>query len=157
MGDYTIAVLVGWAIAIWALCSVLFSDPAKFSNLGTSKWRWFLIELTAFIPYFGFIAVLFYVFKVRVHFPPRPKQPSQPRPAPSRGTAGSTGGTSAPSTPPSWTPPPREKCRGNCQGGTVPCYGCSNGYVNGTQTERHYPCNGTGRLKCQMCNGSGYA
>ena len=47
MGNYEIAVLVGWAIATWALCSVLFSDPAKFSNLGRSKWRWFLIELTA--------------------------------------------------------------------------------------------------------------
>ena len=69
MGNYTIAVLVCWAIALWALCSVLFSEPDNFTNLGTSKGRWFLIELTALIPYVGFIAVLFYIFKVRVHFP----------------------------------------------------------------------------------------
>ena len=37
MGNYEIAVLVGWAIAVWALCSVLFSDPAKFTALGRSK------------------------------------------------------------------------------------------------------------------------
>jgi hypothetical protein len=153
MGNYEIAVLAGWAIAIWALCSVLLSDPAKFSDLGRSKGRWFLIELTAFIPYFGFIAVLFYVFKVRVHFPPRPEQPS--RSAPSGGTAYSTGSGRVPPTSPSWEPPPKQKCT-TCKGGTTPCYGCSNGYVHGTQTERHYPCNGTGRLKCQMCNGSGY-
>src|ERR1700722_14182426 len=57
MGNYEIAVLVGWVIAVWALCSVLFSGAAKFENLGRSKRRWFLIELTAFIPYVGFIAV----------------------------------------------------------------------------------------------------
>jgi hypothetical protein len=155
MGNYEIAVLVGWAIAIWALCSVLFSDSAKFSNLGRSKSRWFLIELTAFIPYFGFIAVLFYVFQVRVHFPPRPNQPSRPGPAPGRGTADRTGNRGAPPTSPPWTPPPKQKCT-TCQGGTVACTGCSGGYVNGTQTERHYACNGTGRVKCQMCNGTGY-
>jgi hypothetical protein len=54
----TIAVLVGWAIAVWALCSVLFSESENFTNLGTSKRRWFLIELTALIPNVGFIAVL---------------------------------------------------------------------------------------------------
>jgi hypothetical protein len=154
MGNYEIAVLVGWAIATWALCSVLFSESAKFSNLGRSKWRWFLIELAAFTPYFGFIAVLFYVFKVRVHFPPRPERPRQPLPAPSRHTAGSTGRASVPPASPSWAPAPKTKC--TCQGGTTPCYGCSNGYVHGTRTERHYPCNGTGRLRCQMCGGTGY-
>jgi hypothetical protein len=157
MGNYEIAVLIGWAIAVWALCSVLFSESAEFSNLGTSKRRWFLIELTAFIPYFGIIAVLFYVFKVRVHFPPRPKQPRQPRQASGGGRGGGTGGgwggTGAPSAPSSWQPPKKQKC--TCGNGTVPC-GCSGGYVYGTQTERHHPCGGTGRLRCQMCNGSGF-
>jgi hypothetical protein len=81
MGNYEIAVLAGWALAMWALCSVLFSASAKFSSLGKSKWRWFLIALTAFIPYVGFIAVLFYVFKVRVHFPSRPGNPGGSIPA----------------------------------------------------------------------------
>jgi hypothetical protein len=30
MGNYTIAVLVGWLIALWALGSVLFSTSDKF-------------------------------------------------------------------------------------------------------------------------------
>jgi hypothetical protein len=45
---------------------VLFTNPDRFSAIGRSKWRWFLIELTAFIPHVGFIAVLCYVFMVRV-------------------------------------------------------------------------------------------
>jgi hypothetical protein len=155
MGDYEIAVLVGWAIAIWAICSVLFSESAKFSNLGTSKGRWFLIELLAFIPYVGIIAVLFYIFKVRVRFPPRPKQPRQPYQPPSGPAGGSTGGgwnRGAPAPAPKrWEPPQKQKC--GCGNGTVPC-GCGNGYV--TQTERHHACGGTGRLRCQMCNGTGY-
>jgi hypothetical protein len=156
MGNYAIAVIVGWVIAVWALCSVLFSDPVKFSNLGTSKRRWFFIELTAFIPYVGFIAALFYLFKVRAHFPPRPKRPSRPRPAPSNYTAGNAGrnpiGSSGFSHP---APAQKQRC-GVCNGGTNPCYGCSNGYVHGTQTERHGTCGGTGRVKCAMCGGSGY-
>ena len=44
----------------------------------------------------------------------------------------------------------------NCSYGTVPCTSCSNGYVYGTRTERHSACGGTGKLKCQMCNGTGY-
>jgi hypothetical protein len=156
MDNYTIAVLAGWIIAVWALCSVLFSSPSKFSNLGRSKGRWFFIELAAFIPYFGFIAVLFYLFKVRVHFPPRVRQPARARPARSYSTVGSPGRSSASSpSSSSWTPPPKQRC-GVCQGGTNPCYGCSNGYVSGTQTERHMTCGGTGRVKCAMCNGTGY-
>jgi len=127
MSIYTIVVLVGWAIGVWAVFSVLFSAPTKFSNLGRSKWRWFFIELTALVPYFGFIAVLFYVFKVRVHFPPRPKQPISPRRSAS---GGFTDGPSRPSgqpSSPSWTPPPRQRC--SCQGGTVACTSCSGGYV----------------------------
>ena len=156
MGNYTIAVLVGWAIAVWALCSVLFSDPGKFSALGRSKWRWFFIELTAFTPYFGIIAVLFYIFKVRVHFPPRPERPSHPRPAPSRSTTGGTGGgpVGSPSSS-GWAPPQKTKC-GVCNGGTNACYGCSSGYVYGTRTERHVTCGGTGRMRCEMCKGTGY-
>jgi hypothetical protein len=156
MGDYEIAVLVGWAIAIWAICSVLFSESAKFSNLGTSKGRWFLIGLLAFIPYFGIIAVLFYVFKVRVHFPPRPKQPRQPHQPPSGPAGGNAGGgwnRSAHPGPQRWEPPKKVKC--TCGNGTVPC-GCGNGYQPGSRTERHYPCGGTGRMRCQMCGGSGY-
>ena len=156
MGNYTIAVLVGWAIGAWALGSVLFSNPDNFSSLGKSKWRWFFIELLAFTPYIGFIAVLFYVFKVRVHFPPRPKQPGRPRPAPSgypHGFAG-PGPARQPSTP-SWNPPAKQPC-GVCQGGFNNCHGCSNGYVYGTRTERHGTCGGTGRVKCAMCNGTGY-
>ena len=95
MGNYEIAVLAGWAIDIWALCSVLFSASAKFSALGKSKWRWFLIELTAFIPYFGIIAVLLYVFRVRVHFPSRPRNPGRTIP-----TFTETGGGNRASTPP---------------------------------------------------------
>jgi hypothetical protein len=135
---------------------VLFSHSSKFSSLGRSKWRWFFIELAAFVPYFGFIAVLFYLFKVRVHFPPRARQPGRARPARSYGTVGSPGHSPASSSSsPPWTPPPKQPC-GVCQGGTNPCYGCSNGYVNGTRTERHMTCGGTGRVRCAMCNGTGY-
>jgi hypothetical protein len=49
IGNYTIAVLIGWAIAAWALRSELFSDSDKSSNLGRPKWRWFFVELTAFM------------------------------------------------------------------------------------------------------------
>ena len=154
MGYYEIAVLVGWAIAIWAFCSVLFSDPAKFSNLGRSKGRWFLIELTAFIPYFGFIAVLFYVFKVRVHFPPRPKQPSRPRPAPGGGTAGRNSSTRVPAKPPSYTPPQRQKC-GSCGGSGYKACSCYGGWVAAGSNQTHYACGGKGRTTCQMCSGSG--
>jgi hypothetical protein len=154
MGNYEIAVLAGWAVAVWAFCSVLFSDSAKFSNLGRSKRRWFLIELTAFIPYFGFIAVLCYAFMVRVHFPPRPERPSRPRPAP---TSSSTGGrTSGPVKPPSsYTPPQRQKC-GSCGGsGSRPC-SCYGGWVAAGSNQTHSACMGRGQVTCQMCCGSGY-
>jgi hypothetical protein len=159
MSNYAIAVLVGWVIAAWMLCSVLFSDSGKFSDLGRSKGRWSLIAVTAFVPYFGIIAVLFYLFKVRVHFPPRPKQPSRPRPASGGANTGYPGnsgrGPSSPPSSPSWTPPQKTRC-GVCNGGFNPCNGCSNGYVYGTRTELHAPCSGSGRVKCAMCNGSGY-
>jgi hypothetical protein len=61
----------------------------------------------------------------------------------------------SPSRSPQWVPPPKQRC-GVCQGGTNPCYGCSNGYVHGSQTERHITCGGTGRVKCAMCDGTGY-
>jgi hypothetical protein len=156
MGNYQIAVLVGWAIAVWAMCSVLFSESAKFSKLGTSKGRWLLIAVLAFVPYFGIIAVLFYVFKVRVHFPPRQKQPRPPRQpyqAPSGPAGGNRNRANSPFTPNKWEPPKKVRC--TCGNGTVPC-GCGNGYQPGSRTERHYPCGGTGRLRCQMCGGSGY-
>src|ERR1700722_8787587 len=153
MSNYAIAVLVGWAIAVWMLCSVLFSDSAKFSDLGRSKGRWSLLAVTAFFPYFGIIAALFYLFKVRVHFPPRPKKPSRPRPASGGGSNNYGGGTgrnlNAPSGPTPWTPPQKTRC-GVCNGGFNPCNGCSNGYVYGTRTERHGTCGGTGRVKCSM-------
>ena len=136
MGNFEIAVLVGWAIAIWALCSVLFSDPAKFSSLGRSKGRWFLIELAAFIPYFGFIAVLFYVFKVRVHFPPREKS----RPAPK-----STSDSSSSQEHLRWEP-----CRACGGTGSTPCPACGG----------HRPlfgpctrCGDSGHIACYACQG----
>jgi hypothetical protein len=156
-GNYTLAVLAGWIVATWALCSVLFSASAKFRALGRSKWRWFLVALLAFFPYLGFIAVLFYIFKVRVHFPPTPKPPPPMRQAPAERTFGTGPGTPAD---PAWRPaphwtPPKVKC--SCGDGKVQCYQCSNGYVyNGSQIERHHYCSGTGKLKCQMCNGTGY-
>jgi hypothetical protein len=160
MGDYTIAVLVGWAIAVVAVGSVLFTDPDRFSAIGTSKRRWFLIELTAFIPYVGFIAVLIYVFKVRVNLPPPPPRPprhSWESPPPSGFGAPNAGGNTGrgPMGPPgnTWEPPQKQRC-GVCNGGTNPCYGCSNGYVN--RTEFHGACGGTGRVKCVMCNGTGF-
>jgi hypothetical protein len=158
MSNYAIAVLVGWAIAVWMLCSVLSSDSGKFSDLGRSKGRWSLITVSAFVPYFGIIAVLFYLFKVRVHFPPRLKQPSRPRPSGGSNTnyPGNPGRSpNSPPSSPSWTPPPKTRC-GVCNGGSNPCNGCSNGYVYGTRTELHAACGGTGRIKCTMCNGSGY-
>ena len=161
MGNYTIAVLVGWAIAVWALGSVLFADPANFTNLGTSKGRWFLIELTALIPYVGFIAALVYLFKIRVHFPPRPRQPRPPRPA--SGPYGGSAPSSPPGSPgwgqpqnsPSWQPPQKQRC-GVCNGGTNPCTSCSGGYVYGSRTQRCGVCGGSGQRKCAMCGGSGY-
>ena len=154
MSNFQIAVLVGWALALWMLGSVLSSESTNFSNLGRSKLKWFLLSLAAFIPYFGFIAVLFYVFKVRVHFPPKPARQSFSRGAsgPSHSSpghpTGSTGSTYS-------SPAPRPTCT-SCSGGKVRCYGCSNGYVYGTRTERHGPCGGTGYVRCQMCNGTGY-
>jgi hypothetical protein len=139
MGNFEIAVLVGWAIAIWALCSVLFSDPAKFSSLGRSKRRWFLIELAAFIPYFGFIAVLFYVFKVRVHFPPREKSS---RPAPR-----STSDSSSPQGRMRWEPCPTCGAKGfkSC-----PACGGRRYTFGGHVCTR---CGGSGDIKCYACQG----
>lgn len=172
MGNYEIAVLVGWAIAVWALCSVLFSDSSNFSNLGRSKGRWFLIELAAFVPYVGFIAVLFYVFKVRVHFPPRERQP---RPARNYGSGGGTGGSSGrgSSRTPNWgssagnnsagSKPP-ENC-GSCGGsGKETCFACQGrGRISnpayaphaGTSDGWCTPCSGSGKRNCGSCNGSG--
>lgn len=159
MGNYEVAVLVGWVIATWAFFSVVFSRPAKFSNLGRSKWRWFLIALLAFMPYFGFIAALFYVFKVRRHFPARPARPSGPRRAygGSGNTRTSTAGYGSTST--SWSNerPPCSLCSGT--GGRQPCYGCSHGWVtesNGA-TVTHTACGGRGEFVCNQCRGSGRA
>jgi hypothetical protein len=141
MGDFEIAVLVGWAIAIWAFCSVLFSDPAKFRSLGRSKGRWLLIELAAFIPYFGFIAVLFYVFKVRVHFPPRPEKPSRPAPSSTSGSSSSQGRMRWEACPP---------CGGK---GFRPCPTCGG---RGTMLDgRRCPggCGGSGGIRCYACQG----
>jgi hypothetical protein len=99
--------------------------------------------------------VLFYVFKVRVHFPSRPRNPRRTIPAFNGSGAGGSGRASAPPASPAWGQA-QQKTKCTCQGGTIPCYGCSNGYVHGTRDERHYACNGTGRLRCQMCNGTGY-
>lgn len=179
MGNYEIAVLVGWAIAVWALCSVLFSHPSKFSNLGRSKWRWFFIELTAFTPYFGFIAVLFYVVKVRVHFPPRTSQPGRARPTGSGGTVGSPGRSPASSSSPrsswssNWAAPttnntigskPVERC-GSCNGsGKQTCFSCQGrGRITipayapnaGTSDGWCAPCTGSGKRNCDSCGGSG--
>jgi hypothetical protein len=178
MGNFEIAVLVGWAIAVWALCSVLFSDPSKFSNLGRSKWRWFLIELTAFTPYFGFIAVLFYVFKVRMHFPPRTRQPDHASPTSSYGTVGSPGRSSSSSSSSSsrasnWTASTAnntmgsrlvEKC-GSCGGsGKQTCFSCQGrgritipAYAHNAGTSEGWctPCSGSGKRSCDSCGGSG--
>ena len=160
MGNYTIAVLVGWAIAVWALCSVLFSDPDRFQSIGKSKWRWFLIELTAFIPYVGVIAALIYLFTVRVHFPPQPKRASSPRTAPSGYPAGDAG--RAPFSPPTtspWAPAQRDPCR-NCSGGKVTCSICGGrGWHignSGQYDQACVSCTNSGRQTCRRCGGSGW-
>jgi hypothetical protein len=159
MGNYTIAVLVGWAIAVWALCSVLFSDPGRFSSIGKSKWRWFLIELTAFIPYVGFIAALIYLFKVRVHFPPQPKLASPPRPAPSDYPAGNTGRNpfNPPATP-ARAPVQRTPC--GCSGGKDTCSSCrGRGWHignSGQYDQACVTCGTSGRVTCGRCRGSGW-
>ena len=171
MGNFEIAVLVGWAIAVWTLCSVLFSHPSKFSNLGRSKWRWFLVALIAFTPYAGFIAALFYIFKVRVHFPPQVRQPgSSAHPARSYGTSN----WAEPATPyTNWTRPPTnnamgskppESC-GSCSGsGKQTCFACQGrgritnpayGPHAGTSDGWCAPCTGSGKRNCDSCNGSG--
>jgi hypothetical protein len=67
------------------------------------------------------------------------------------GTGGNRNRADSPFTPNKWEPAKKVRCTfGN---GTVPGT-CGNGYV--TQTERHHPCGGTGRLRCQMCNRTGY-
>ncbi len=159
MGNYTIAVLVGWAIAAWALCSVLFTDPGRFSSIGESKRRWFFIALTAFIPYVGFIAALFYLLKVRVHFPPQPKQASRPRPAPRSYTGGAGRDPFNPSNASPWAPARQAPC-GRCSGGKVTCGSCAGrGWHignSGKYDQACVSCGTSGQATCGSCRGSGW-
>jgi hypothetical protein len=167
MGNYEIAVLVGWAIAVWALCSVLFSDPAKFTALGRSKGRWFLVALAAFIPYFGFIAALFYLVKVRVRFPPRVRQPRPARPASGGGAPAPGYGNSHRAAPMPNNPmgsPPVQTCTSCGGSGKQMCFACQGrGRITnpayaphaGTSDGWCSPCGGSGKRNCDSCGGSG--
>jgi hypothetical protein len=69
VNGWQIAVLTGWAIAVWMFFSVLLSESGKFSDLGKSKLRWFLLSLAAFLPYIGRITTT--MFRSRIRLPRR--------------------------------------------------------------------------------------
>ncbi|GAA4253629.1 hypothetical protein [Dactylosporangium darangshiense] len=71
------------------------------------------------------------------------------------GTTNAAGAPPATPTTPSYpATPQRSRC--SCSYGSAPCM-CGNGYeyVNG-QPRNHGLCGGSGKLRCQMCDGSGY-
>lgn len=161
---------VSWVIAIPFFLSAMFRWPSSFNNGWRSKLIWMGVTLLGVIPFVGFILALIYYFRVYRYFPPKDhpiiegalsgaRRPvSSNRPGSAR-TASNTGNAqrNASGSTMSWQPTAPQRCGGNCQNGTVPCYGCSNGTVyEGTRAVHHNVCNGTGRRTCQMCNGSGH-
>jgi len=160
---FKIEALVSWFIGLLAMLSAWLTRPSHFKSIGRSKLAWMGITALGLIPIVGFIPALIYFWRVYLHLPakhPEGQTRSRPKPvprAPSR-TAGSrnpTGGNPRPRQPPPQQPPKRQKCT-SCNGGTVTCTSCDSGYVYGSRSERHSACGGTGKLKCQMCNGTGY-
>jgi hypothetical protein len=158
VNGWEIAVLAGWAIAIWMFFSVLFSESSKFSNLGKSKLRWFLLALAAFLPYIGFVFVFAYVLVVRVHFPPKPAAPPRPHSYPP--PTGNSPGTGSSYKAPVWesfTPKVCRSCGGS--GGLRYCGQCQNGWItgsNGALESCHAGCS-YGKFYCNTCRGTGKA
>ncbi len=155
---WQIAVLTGWAIAVWMFFSVLFSESSKFSDLGKSKLKWFLLALAAFLPYIGFVFVIAYVLQVRVHFPPKPAAPPSPRTysPPASNSPRPVNSYQAPS----WEPPKPQVCR-SCggSGGLRYCGQCTNGWItgsNGATEHCHAGCD-YGKFYCNTCRGIGKA
>jgi hypothetical protein len=155
VNGWQIFVLAGWAIAVWMFFSVLFSATVKFSNLGKSKGKWFLLSLAAFVPYIGFIFVFAYLFKVRAHFPPKPRAPTRRYPSSPAGAPARS--PYEPYKAPEW--PKGPKTCPTCNGGKLGryCGQCQNGWISspgGGLESCHAGCQ-YGRFPCDNCHGRG--
>jgi hypothetical protein len=138
-------------LGLLGILNVIFQPRRAFRTTGHSKRFWVLFLIVATLSFYGGFFAFFY-YRLRI----------LPRVLASGGRPDAAGRTYSAPVRQAQTGFPyqttRRKCTASCDHGKVQC-NCSNGYdyENGVLAGRHFRCNGTGKVDCQNCGGSGYS